>query len=75
MKSNPSISNKIKRVLSPEDVAAEYGLNIGTLANDRWRKVGIRYFKIRHRCLYRREDVERYVFGNPVETVDSVGER
>lgn len=67
-------TSKMKLVLSPEEVAAEYGLSLGTLANDRWRRRGIPFYKLRRRVLYKRVDVERYVFGNPVKTIDSLHE-
>lgn len=72
MRSGPNTLVNSKRALSPEEVSAEFGLSLGTLANDRWRKTGIPYFKVRRRVLYKREDVERYVFANPVKTIDSV---
>ena len=61
----------IQKTLSPEDVSNEYGLPLGTLANDRWKKQGIPYFKVRRRVFYKREDIEKYLFASPVETIDS----
>lgn len=74
MRSGPNTLVNSKRALSPEEVSAELGLSLGTLANDRWKKHGIPFYKVRRRVLYKRVDVERYVFGNPVKTIDSLHE-
>ncbi len=63
--------NTLSKVMSPEEVEAEYGISQGTLANDRWKRQGIPFYKLRRRVLYKRADVEQYVFGNPVRTTGS----
>lgn len=62
-----------KDVLNPKDITAEYPRltnSEGTLANWRTQKRGPKYFKVSRKILYRREDVEAFLFRNPVLTID-----
>jgi hypothetical protein len=69
------IHMKEKLTFTPREVAETYGTNQGTLANLRWRKAGAKYFKVgKKKIIYRREDLERWLFANPVHTIDSVKE-
>jgi len=60
-----------KRALTPEEVADAYSIATGTLANMRSKKVGIKFYRCGRKILYRREDVENFVFSNPVMTSDA----
>ena len=52
-----------------------YGVDAGTLANYRSRKEGCRFYKVKRRVLYRKDEFEKWLFGNPVLTIDSMPER
>jgi len=60
--------NKVS--VTPEEAAKMYGLSVGTLAHMRSRKRGPRYHKVGKKVLYRVEDLERWLFGEPVMTID-----
>lgn len=62
----------VKRALSVNAVCELYDLEPGTLANLRSAKKGARYHKVGRKIFYRPEDVEAWLFQNPVQTVDSV---
>jgi hypothetical protein len=47
-------------------------LNKGTLANLRSQKKGPKYFKVGKRIVYRVADIERWLYQNPVLTIDSI---
>ncbi|MCX5852750.1 MAG: DNA-binding protein [Deltaproteobacteria bacterium] len=67
------VDGKIRKLaLTPAEVAFSYGCNIGTLANQRAKKVGPKYFKVGKKVLYFRDDLERYFRTSPVETMDSI---
>lgn len=55
--------------------AAVYGIDKGTLANYRSRREGCKFFKVNKRVFYRKDDFEKWFFGNPVLTSDSLPER
>jgi hypothetical protein len=61
------------RALSPKDVLERYPALgcAGSLANMRCHKRGPKFFKIGRKVVYRTEDIENYLFQNPVLTVDS----
>jgi len=63
-----------KKCLSPADVVRIYpGIGaLGTLANLRCQKRGPKFFKINRKVVYRPEDIEAFLFQNPVLTIDSV---
>jgi len=62
---------EVKKVsVSPEQAAKLYGLNPGSLANMRCRKQGPRYFRVGKKVLYKVEDLERWLFDEPVMTLD-----
>jgi hypothetical protein len=64
---------EIKQVsVSPEQAAELYGLKVGSLANMRCRKQGPRYYKVGKgkKVVYRVEDLERWLFEEPVMTLD-----
>ena len=64
-----------QKAVSANEVAERYSLCLGTLGNMRSRKEGPRFFKNGKRVVYRPEDVEKWLFGSPVETIDSVQRR
>ena len=60
-------------ILTAQQVAERYpAYSVGTLANLRCMKKGSKYFKIGKRVFYRVEDVEAWLFQNPVLTIDSI---
>lgn len=57
--------------ISPSDVPRYFpALNIGTLANLRSKGEGPRFYKLKKKVIYRLDDLERYIFGSPVLTID-----
>jgi len=61
-------------VLKPKEVQEIFGIPEGTLANLRWAKRGPKYFKKPggRGVFYLWEDLEGWLFSNPVHTLDSV---
>ena len=57
--------------ISPEEAAAIYGVNRGTLANLRSRKLGCPYIKVGRKILYKVDLFERWLFSTPVKTMES----
>ncbi len=67
------MENELK-ALSPKDAVKRYpalGCE-GTLANLRCQKRGPKFYKLSRKIIYRPEDIEAFLFSNPVLTVDSV---
>lgn len=60
-----------RKALTTEEVVEIYGMNQGTLANLRWKKIGPKYYRKGRRILYKPEDIERWLFAEPVLTVES----
>jgi hypothetical protein len=61
------------KVLSPEEVVKIYPAltrSEGTLANWRSRKKGPKFYKLSQRVVYRPQDIEDFLFRNPVLTID-----
>ncbi len=67
--------DKNAKALSAKDAIALYPALgcAGHLANLRNQKRGPRYFKTGKKIVYRPEDIEAFLFKNPIQTVDSVG--
>jgi hypothetical protein len=64
---------KMERItLTPEQAGELYGLDTGTLANLRCKKQGPRYFKVGRKILYRKIDLENWLFQRPIMTIDAV---
>ncbi len=61
------------RALSPKDVLDRYPVLgcEGSLANMRCQKRGPKFFKVNRKVVYRPEDIEAFLFQNPVLTIDS----
>ena len=61
------------RALSPKDALDRYPVLgcEGSLANMRCQKRGPKFFKIGRKVVYRPEDIEAFLFQNPVQTIDS----
>ena len=59
-----------RRMLSPADVEALYGIPRGSLANLRWSRKGPKFFKVggARRVLYRSEDIRGWIESHPVLT-------
>ena len=70
MKENPE-----KITLTGEEIEAIYGVDKGTLANLRSKRLGCPYFKRGKSVYYKKSDWESYFFSNPVLTSDSILER
>ena len=56
--------------VTPEQAAKLYGLSSGTLAHLRSKKRGPCFFKVGRKILYKIDDMERWLFGVPVTTLD-----
>jgi hypothetical protein len=66
----------LKKMVTPKEAAETYGWSEGTLANLRHRKLGPKYYRVgKRKVLYRVEDIEAWVYGNPVLTADSLPEK
>jgi hypothetical protein len=64
------------KALSPKDVIRRYPALgcVGTLANLRCQKRGIRFFKMGRKVIYRPQDIEAFLFRTPVLTLDQQDE-
>jgi len=62
----------VRKMLTPKQVAEAYGLSVGSLANQRLKREGCRYFTCGRKVLYRVDDLEAYLQKNPVQTIDSI---
>lgn len=60
-----------KKALTPDEVSEQYGLSKGTLANLRNKREGARFYKCGRKVLYKVEDLERWLYANPVMTIDA----
>ena len=62
------------KALSPKDVIQHYPVMgcVGSLANLRCQKRGPKYYTINRKIVYRPEDIEAFLFSNPVLTKDSI---
>jgi hypothetical protein len=67
------MNKPIFKALTPKDVIEIYPALgcIGTLANMRCKKTGPRFFKLNRKVVYKPEDIEDFLFQNPVQTIDS----
>ena len=57
--------------MSPEQAVERHGLNKGTLANMRSKRIGPPYLRVNRKVLYPVKDFEAWVFANPVKTMES----
>lgn len=64
-----------RKALTPKDCKKIYGLNPGTLANLRHQQRGPRFYRRGRKIFYRVEDIEDYIFSNPVQTLDTIKSR
>jgi hypothetical protein len=65
----------IKTALTPKEVIVFYPAlttSEGTLANWRNQKRGPKFYKVSRKIVYRPEDIEAFIFQNPVLTIDSI---
>lgn len=62
------------RALSPKDAIERYPVLgcEGSLANLRCQKRGPKFYKLSRKIVYRPEDIEAFLFQNPVLTIDSM---
>ena len=66
-----------RKGLNPKEVVKAYPeltRSEGTLANWRHHKRGPRYYIVSSKIIYRPEDIEAFLFSNPVHTIDSVNQ-
>lgn len=63
---------KSSRMLTEEQASQMFGISKCTLRCWRNKRRGPRYFKNGRRIRYRPEDIDAYLVGQPVETVDSL---
>lgn len=63
-----------QKALSASSACALYDLDPRTMANLRSLRKGPRYFKASRKIYYRPEDIEAWLFGNPILTTDSLPE-
>jgi hypothetical protein len=68
-----------KKALTPKEVSQVYGLNVGTLANWRYQKIGPRYYRVHsggtagsRKVIYMLDDIEAWIKQCPVLTMDSL---
>lgn len=55
------------KLLTDQQVAEEYGLNVNTLRDWRWRNRVLPYVKFGNAVRYRRADIEAYLDEHTVE--------
>lgn len=73
--SQENIYKEIPKILTPADVLKFYPAfteSYGTLANLRAQKRGPKFFRVSRKVVYRREDIESYIFKRPVMTADAM---
>lgn len=61
-----------KKALPAREACESRGLNPRTMANLRSQKKGCRYYKRGRKVFYRPEDLDAWLFANPVQTIASV---
>jgi len=64
-----------KQIAIGTDRLEDWGINKGTAANKRWKKEGIRYFKVGRKVLYLVSDVEDWIKRHQLLTKDFVPEQ
>lgn len=62
----------MRKAVTPQEASEIYPLSVGTLANERYHKRGPKYFRCGRKVLYLVEDLEAWLFRNPVLTIDSI---
>ena len=66
------MGTEIKRKsVTPEQAASIYGLNLGTLGNLRSKRQGARFYRQGRRIHYKIDDLEAWLYREPVMTVDA----
>lgn len=66
---------KLSEALTPKDVTRVYPAltrSEAVLANLRSKRRGPKFYKVGKKIVYRRMDIEAYLFSNPVLTMDSL---
>ncbi len=67
--------DKIKLALTPKEVVKNYPAlteSEGTLANWRNQKRGPKFYMCGRKPIYKPEDIEAFLFKNPIQTIDSI---
>lgn len=67
------MEKKEVKALSPKEALRIYPAlgSLGSLSNLRSQRRGVRYFKQGRKVIYRPEDIEAWLFENPILTTDS----
>jgi len=63
-----------KKFLTPEDIATDYRLSVGHLANLRCKRLGCRFYRVGRKILYDADDWDRWIRSQPVLTRESLPE-
>ncbi len=61
-----------KKLITPKEAANIFGFCEGTLANQRFKKLGCRFYKVNRKVLYDYDELESWAKRCPVLTMDSV---
>lgn len=59
-------------MLTEAQASKMFGISKSTLRTWRWQKKGPRYYKSGRMIRYKMEDIDTYLVGQPVETLDSL---
>jgi hypothetical protein len=62
-----------RKALTPELAAQIYDLNLGTLGNLRSKRQGPKFYRQGRRIFYKVDELEAWLFKEPVMTVDAHG--
>ena len=68
MSNKSEVEGKI--TLTGDEIERLYGVDRGTLANYRTKRIGCRYFKVGAKVYYKTDEFERWFFSRPVLTAD-----
>lgn len=63
---------EIRKAVTPQEASEMYPLSVGTLANERYHKRGPKYYRCGRKILYRVDELEEWLYQNPVLTIDSI---
>jgi hypothetical protein len=61
----------IPPIMTPVELAPVLGVTVGSLANERYRHVGIPFIRHGSRIRYLRADVARYLIAHRISVVDA----
>ena len=64
-----------KLMITTQEAAAMFSIPSGTLANMRSQKRGPKYFKFGKRCLYKPEDILKWIERSQIVTLDTINKK